>query len=42
MLYRIITYTNNEIEDYNNLIKLVGIDKAEDTIKQLIKKVILD
>ena len=38
----IITYTDNEIEDYNNLIDLVGIDKAQDTIKQLVKKYILD
>lgn len=38
----IITYTDNEIEDYNNLIELVGFDKAEDTIKQLVKKYILD
>lgn len=36
----IITFTNNEIEDYNNLIKLVGIEKAESTIKELIKKYI--
>lgn len=37
----IITYTDNEIEDFNRLIELVGIDKAEDTIKQLVKKYIV-
>lgn len=37
----ILTYTDNEIEDYNRLIELVGIDKAEDTIKQLVKKYII-
>lgn len=37
----IITYTDNEIEDYNRLIELVGIDKAEDTIKQVVKKYII-
>lgn len=37
----IITFTDNEVEDYNNLIALVGIEKAEDTIKQLVKKYIL-
>lgn len=38
----IITFTGNEIEDYLRLIEYVGIEKAEDTIKQLIKKYILD
>lgn len=32
----IITFTDNEIEDYNRLIELVGQDKAETTIKDLI------
>lgn len=32
----IITFTDNEIEDYNRLISLVGIDEAEKTIKDLI------
>lgn len=32
----IITFTDNEIEDYNRLINLVGLDKAESTIKKLI------
>lgn len=36
----IITFTDNEIEDYNNLIKLVGADNAERTIKDLIKNYI--
>lgn len=31
-----ITFTGDEIEDYNKLINLVGIGKAEDTIKKLI------
>ena len=35
-----ITYTGNEIEDYNKLIALVGTDKAEETIKQMIKEYI--
>ena len=34
----IITFTGDEIEDYNRLIKLVGIDKAENTIKEMIGK----
>ena len=34
----IITFTGNEIEDYNKLIELVGIDKAEETIKNLIRE----
>ena len=33
----IITFTGNEIEDYNKLIELVGNNKAEETIKELIK-----
>lgn len=36
----IITFTGDEIEDYNKLIELVGIDKAESTIKDLIDKYI--
>ncbi len=34
----IITFSGNEIEDYNKLIELVGIDKAESTIKGLVEK----
>lgn len=34
----IITFTGDEIEDYNRLIALVGADKAEETIKELIGK----
>lgn len=33
----IITFTGNEIEDYNRLIALVGIEKAEQTIKEMIE-----
>lgn len=36
----IITFTGDEIEDYNKLIELVGTDKAEATIKELIEKYI--
>lgn len=36
----IITYTGDEIEDYNSLIELVGAEQAESTIKELIKKLI--
>lgn len=36
----IITFTGDEIEDYNKLIELVGIDKAEATIKEMIEKFI--
>ncbi|MBO7481741.1 MAG: HNH endonuclease [Bacteroidales bacterium] len=32
----VITFTGNEIEDYNKLIGLVGLEKAEETIKNLI------
>ena len=32
----IITFTDNEIDDYNRLIALVGIENAENTIKALI------
>ena len=32
----IITFTGDEIEDYNKLIALVGVDKAEETIKEMI------
>lgn len=34
----IITFTGEEIEDYNRLIELVGVDRAEATIKELIEK----
>lgn len=34
----IITFTGDEIEDYNRLIALVGKDKAEKTIKEMIEK----
>ena len=36
----IITFTDNEIEDYNRLIKLVGQEQAESTIKGLISNYI--
>lgn len=36
----IISFTGNEIEDYNQLIALVGKDKAEETVKNLIKEYI--
>lgn len=36
----IVTFTGNEIEDYNRLIEMVGADKAEETIKELINKYI--
>lgn len=36
----IVTFTGNEIEDYNRLIELVGMEKAEETIKGLIHKYI--
>lgn len=36
----IITFTGDEIEDYNKLIGLVRIDKAEETIKEMIEKFI--
>ncbi len=35
-----ISFTGNEIEDYNKLIELVGQEKAERTIKDLINKFI--
>lgn len=35
-----ITFTGNEIEDYNRLIDLAGADKAEATIKRLIEEYI--
>lgn len=34
----VISFTGDEIEDYNRLIALVGYDKAEQTIKDLIAK----
>lgn len=36
----VITFTGNEIEDYNKLIALVGVSKAEATIKGLIEEYI--
>lgn len=36
----VITFTDNEIEDYNRLISLVGVEEAEKTIKGLISKYI--
>ena len=36
----VITFTGNEIEDYNKLIELVGEEQAENTIKQVIKEYI--
>ena len=36
----IITFTGDEIEDYNRLIELVGHDEAEKTIKDMIEKYI--
>lgn len=36
----VITFTGNEIEDYNKLIDLVGLEKAEETIKNLIENYI--
>ena len=36
----VITFTDNEIEDYNRLISLVGVDEAEKTIKELISEYI--
>ncbi len=38
----VITFTGNEIEDYNKLIALVGEDKAEETIKDMVGKYIRD
>lgn len=38
----IITFTSDEIEDYNKLIALVGIDNAEKTIKEMIEKYIVE
>lgn len=35
-----IIFTGNEIEDYNRLIELIGHEKAEQTIKDLIEKFI--
>lgn len=37
----ILTFTGDEIEDYNKLITIVGIDKAEETIKRTIKKYLI-
>lgn len=36
----ILTFTGDEIEDYIRLIELVGTDKAEETIKEMINKFI--
>ena len=38
----IITFTGDEVEDYNRLIELVGFEKAEETIKDLIKNALED
>ena len=35
-ILRFQQFTDNEIEDYNKLIELVGIEQAEKTIKQLV------
>lgn len=37
----VVTFTGDEIEDYDKLISLVGQAKAADTIKEVIKKYIL-
>ncbi len=37
----IIPFTGDEIEDYNNLISMVGSEKAEETIKEMIGKYIV-
>lgn len=34
----VITFTGNEIEDYNRLVSLVGLENAEATIKDIIAK----
>lgn len=34
----IITFTGDEVEDYNRLIELVGTERAEETIKEMIKE----
>lgn len=36
----VITFTDNEIEDYNRLVSLVGQEHAENTIKELISNFI--
>lgn len=36
----IITFTGDEIEDYNKLVGLVGVENAEKTIKEMIEKFI--
>ena len=38
----VVSFTGDEIEDYNKLIALVGADEAEDTIRGLIHKYIKD
>ena len=38
----VITFSDNEIDDYNRLISLVGKEKAEDKIKELILDYIKD
>ena len=38
----IITFTGDEIDDYNKLIALVGVDKAEETIKEMIGEFIVE
>lgn len=34
----VITFTGDEIDDYNKLISLVGTDRAEETIKEMINQ----
>ncbi|MBR4349817.1 MAG: HNH endonuclease, partial [Bacteroidales bacterium] len=36
----VITFSDNEIEDYNQLISLIGKEKAENKIKELISEYI--
>lgn len=38
----IITFTGDEIDDYNKLIALVGVEKAEETIKEMIGEFIVE
>jgi hypothetical protein len=38
----IITFTGDEIGDYNKLIALVGVEKAEETIKEMIGEFIVE
>ncbi len=36
----VLTFTGNEIEDYNRLIEQVGIENAEETIKNIIRQLL--